>query len=396
MIHVHRYPSPKTFLIVALLSLPIVLASLLQAEDKAGPPPHPVSFQKHVLNADSRFETAGIGDIDGDGKKDVMCGGFWYVAPDWQPHRVGTIEESSGYHNDFANHLQDVDGDGDLDVISVTWFSQEILWRENPGAKGGDWPTHTIDKPGNVETALFADLSGDGVDDIVPNIMGEVAWYEYMKDPAGGPKWIKHTAGQEGAGHGIGVGDVNQDGQWDIICPKGWYEVKKENSQFTYRWHAEFDLGSTSVPILAHDVNEDGQMDLIWGYGHDYGLFWAEQRQEDSKRTWTIHVIDKSWSQPHCLLLADLDGDCRAELITGKRYWAHNGNDPGENDPRCIYYYSFTPKSVSWTRHTIDEGTTAAFGLLSAADDIDGDGDIDLACPGKSGLYVFENLRIKK
>jgi hypothetical protein len=234
------------------------------------------------------------------------------------------------------------------------------------------------------------------VDDIVPNIMGEVAWYEYMKDPAGGPKWIKHTAGQEGAGHGIGVGDVNQDGQWDIICPKGWYEVKKENSQFTYRWHAEFDLGSTSVPILAHDVNEDGQMDLIWGYGHDYGLFWAEQRQEDSKRTWTIHVIDKSWSQPHCLLLADLDGDCRAELITGKRYWAHNGNDPGENDPRCIYYYSFTPKSVSWTRHTIDEGTTAAFGLLSAADDIDGDGDIDLACPGKSGLYVFENLRIKK
>ena len=35
---------------------------------------------------------------------------------------------------------------------------------------------------------------------------------------------------------------------------------------------------------------------------------------------------------------------------------------------------------------------TAGTGLQMDAVDIDGDGDLDLICPGKSGLYLFENL----
>ena len=39
---------------------------------------------------------------------------------------------------------------------------------------------------------------------------------------------------------------------------------------------------------------------------------------------------------------------------------------------------------------------TAGTGLQMTAIDIDGDGDIDLVCPGKSGLYLFENLTKSK
>jgi hypothetical protein len=38
------------------------------------------------------------------------------------------------------------------------------------------------------------------------------------------------------------------------------------------------------------------------------------------------------------------------------------------------------------------EGGTVGFGINTQAVDIDGDGDVDVVAPGKSGLYLFENL----
>ncbi|MGB2864995.1 MAG: HEAT repeat domain-containing protein, partial [Sedimentisphaerales bacterium] len=45
-------------------------------------------FRLHVINADSRFEAAGIADMNRDGKLDIFCGGFWYEAPAWKKHVV--------------------------------------------------------------------------------------------------------------------------------------------------------------------------------------------------------------------------------------------------------------------------------------------------------------------
>jgi hypothetical protein len=354
------------------------------------PPKIGERFKLHVINADSRFEAATAFDVNKDGKLDIFCGGFWYEAPDWKPHFVRDVKEEGNYFYDFANLPMDVDGDGWVDVVNAAWHNKMVFWEKNPGPKGGPWEVFTIDTPGNIETAIAADINGDGQLDILPNIMNQVAWYEYHRDASapGGARWEKHQLPKEAAGHGIGAGDINKDGRCDIVAPKGWLEQTATG----WVWHPEFDLGQTSIPILVHDVDGDGLPDIVWGLGHDYGIYWMKQKVVEGKRTWEKHLIDKSWSQPHFMVMADIDNDGKAELVTGKRYYAHNGHDPGEDDGECIYYYKFDPATQNWTRYTISEGGRVGFGINTVVVDIDGDGDLDIVAPGKSGLYLLENL----
>jgi HEAT repeat protein len=348
-------------------------------------------FKVHVINADSRYEAAGILDVNRDGQLDILSGGFWYEAPGWKKHFVREIKEEGDYFYDFANLPMDVDGDGWTDTVGAAWHNKMVYWVRNPGKTDQPWPVFQIDTPGNMETALAIDINGDGQPDILPNIMTEAAWYEFHRDPSApqGVRWEKHSLPKEAAGHGIGAGDVNKDGRCDVVAPRGWVEQTANG----WQWHQEFDLGSTSIPILVHDVDGDGDSDIIYGLGHNYGVFWLEQTRNGDQRAWEQHLIDDSWSQPHFMLMVDLDNDGKDELLTGKRYHAHNGHDPGGNDPRCIYYYKFDSSTKKWTRHVVHEGGAVGFGINTSVADMDGDGDIDIVAPGKSGLYLIENLR---
>jgi HEAT repeat protein len=359
-------------------------------------------FRLHVINADSRFEAAGVADINNDGKLDIFCGGFWYEAPSWKKHFVRKVTEEGDYYYDFANLPMDIDGDGWIDIADAAWHNKKVFWLRNPGksalhqsgtGSGGQFEVIDIDTPGNIETAIAVDINGDGQLDVLPNIMGQAAWYEFNRDKAApyGVKWTKHQLPKQAAAHGIGAGDVNGDGRCDIIAPAGWLEQTTNTSE-PWVWHAEFNLGPTSIPILVHDVDADGDADIIWGMGHNYGIYWLEQDNTDGNRSWKKHLIDDSWSQPHFLLLADLDNDGVDELVTGKRFHAHNGHDPGGNEPKCVYYYKFDRNERKWHRHLIHEGGDVGFGINTAACDIDADGDIDIVAPGKSGLFLIENL----
>ena len=140
---------------------------------------------------------------------------------------------------------------------------------------------------------------------------------------------------------------------------------------------------------------------------------WLKQSTtDDGKREWTKHSIDDTFSQVHTLVFANLDGKGEPELITGKRVYAHEV-EPGDTDASVVFYYQFDRAAAKWNKHTIFHGDpavnapkdakdrwalkdfpkgSAGTGLQMAAIDMDGDGDTDLVCPGKSGLYLFENL----
>ena len=323
------------------------------------------------------------------------------------------------YYNDFATYPIDVNGDGNPDYLTASYFGKNVGWVENPGKRGGAWTYHELDVPGPSEAAATVDLTGDGIPDFLPNPVNVVAWYEVARKADGkGFDIKKHDFGTQAAGHGVGSGDVNGDGRVDLLTPKGWFEAPADPAHETWAWHPEFNLGATGIQILARDVDGDGLADLVYGMGHDYGLLWMKQNKSASgERTWTKGVIDNSVASVHTLIWADLDGDGKPnELVSGKRVYAHE-TEPGATDGSLIAWYNYDCQACKWVKHVIFQGEpaknapakadqrlalkdfpagTAGTGLQLTAIDIDGDGDLDLVCPGKSGLYLFENLGQEK
>ena len=142
--------------------------------------------------------------------------------------------------------------------------------------------------------------------------------------------------------------------------------------------------------MIVVDLDGDKDNDMIIGNGHDYGLYWWENegRDDEGKINFSEHEIDKSYSQPHTLAWKDLDGDGAEELITGKRFYAHNGKDAGGMEMPCLYYYKWNPDTKEFKRFTIEEGHVGC-GLQIVAEDIDGDQKVDIAVAGKSGTYLL-------
>lgn len=352
-----------------------------------------IAFRTHTLDATSEYSACAAIDVNRDGKLDIFCGGWWYESPSWKRHFVRQVRKIRGRYDGYSHLPLDVDNDGWTDVVNVNWRSESIYWVKNPGAADTEWPRIIIAQPGGMETGRLIDVDDDGVLDILPNGVHFAAWWKRI--PKGNhSQWVRYDLPEEVAAHGIGFGDLNNDNRGDVIGPHGWLEAPVDRRQGKWLWHQEYHLHpDTSIPILVQDVDNDGDHDLIWARGHHYGIYWLEQRiAQTGRRIWVTHTIDTSWSQGHSLLWADLDGDTHPEVITGKRYMAHEGRDPGARDPLVIYRYQYDAERHDWKRHTITSGGSVGFGLDPKVIDLDDDGDLDLVVSGRSGLYWIENL----
>ncbi len=389
---------------LALLLAPVLTACLVHAQSDRrtipgeGPDGTPqLNFFAHQLGTD-HAEAITTLDMNGDGRPDLLSGAYWYENPgasggEWKQHQYRKVGILNEFVSDSGEWTVDVNHDGAPDVVTTGWMVNGLWWFQNPGHAGGLWQPHLVTDSYDTEGGAEADINGDGKPDIILahyNHSG-ILWVDF----SGPQPKVHHVGDTTQDGHGTGVADVDGDGKADILTPFGWFRnIDADHDK--WEWHGDWKLGDAGFPIIGYDVNGDGKLDIIYGEGHSYGLYWLEQQGEGSTRRWVKHTIDESYSQIHALKLVDLDSDGEPELLAGKRYRGHSGHDPGSYDPLVVYYYKIDRKTAKFSRHAISVNGVAGAGTQFIAQDLDGDGDVDVATAGKTGVFFFENLKINR
>jgi hypothetical protein len=293
----------------------------------------------------------------------------------------------------------DVNNDGWVDLIRFDQPGGVCVWYENPKNKNVLWKMHMILPYAGIENPAFVDVDKDGRKDIICNdtLAKQVIW---LKSPVAknDTAWqrfvISHDniKGTNRYTHGLGWGDVNKDGRNDVIVKSGWWESPLNVKDEDWKFHPA-DLGEDCANMFVFDVDEDGDEDIISSSAHNYGLWWHEQQHDAGGNTiWQTHEISKLFSQSHALAMKDINGDGHPDLITGKRYRAHNDGDPGAAEPAVLYWFEFIPgKNPRWIPHLIDDDS--GIGLNFVIEDINKDHLPDIIISNKKGVFFFEQVK---
>lgn len=362
----------------------------IRAAHKLPAPKSPVGFKQHRLDAAFRSEGLALADFNGDGKIDIAAGNVYYAGPDWK--MVPMLGEAKvfnrlGYSDAFLCFADDVNHDGRADLITVGFPGQETRWLENPKTAGAVWKSHLAIAQTGDENPTYLDVDGDGRRELVFMSDGRCALANPGEDPT--QPWgirVISKPGDPSAAHGLGVGDVNRDGRLDVLIPDGWWEGSASPSPLPWSFHPAKFYGGANLCVAYLD--SDGDNDVLGSSPHGYGIAWCEQTPDG----WKTHEIDASMSQTHSIAVADINGDGLPDFVTGKRFWAHNGHDPGSFQPAVLCW--FEQKRVNgqpeWTRHLID--AESGIGLQFEVADINGDGRLDLVTANKNGAFYFEQV----
>ncbi|MBX2920637.1 MAG: VCBS repeat-containing protein [Chitinophagaceae bacterium] len=367
-------------------------------------------FKKHIISRDFISEGVAVGDVNNDGKTDILAGPCWFEAPLWKRHDIDTFKTyavKTAYSRSFLNHAMDVNQDGWIDLIVMDFPGLSADWYENPGKKSGYWKKHRIyDYVGN-ESPLFEDVDGDGQDDIIcaDSKTNQMIWLQAPTRKTD-TQWTRYPIGEKDVlgtdiqGHGLGYGDLNKDGYKDVFTKDGWWAGSADPRRPGWKFHPA-DIGEDCSQMHVADVNADGLPDVVSASAHRYGIWWHPQYKDDQGNIWFDHyTISFSTSQTHSTAMADFNGDGYPDLVTGKRYFAHLERlnpsnkatiDPGSYEKPAIYWFELTPgKKPYWTEHLIDDDSGVGINLV--AKDINGDNRPDIIVANKHGIYFFENL----
>jgi hypothetical protein len=229
------------------------------------------------------------GDLDGDGDLDLVSGGMDNRVYVWQndgsPFSGAWMQQEAGSHTAgvLSVAVGDLDGDGDLDLVSGGIDSRVYVWQNDGSPFSGAWTkqeagSHTSD----VRSVAAGDLDGDGDLDLVSGgDDGKVYAWQNDGSPFSGA-WTRQEVGSHTSYvYSVAAGDLDGDGDLDLVS--GGWDTKvnvwqNDGSPFSGAWTKQ-EVGSHFAvhAVAAGDLDGDGDLDLV-SAGYDYKVYaWQNQ-----------------------------------------------------------------------------------------------------------------------
>jgi len=323
-----------------------------------------------------------VADMDGDGDMDLVSASAndntiaWYendgaANPSWTAADIVTNASAP-----FSVSVADMDNDGDMDIVSASVTNDAIAWYENDGAANPSWTAANIATSADAATSVFvADMDNDGDMDIVSASISDdaIAWYE--NNGAADPSWTAADIATSADGaQSVFVADMDNDGDMDIVSASyhddaiAWYE---NDGAADPSWTAA-DIATSADgarSVFAADLDNDGDMDIVSASSEDDAIAWYEN-DGAANPSWTASDIATSADNAYFIFVADLDNDGDMDIVSASYL-----------DDAIAWYENDGAADPSWTASDIATSADGARFVFVA--DMDNDGDMDIVSASK-------------
>jgi hypothetical protein len=355
----------------------VTLNALPDVAISYGTPNTPPSFTEQVAISTSAIEAWSVysTDIDGDGHMDVLYASndgkiAWYKNTDGAGTFGAEQTISTNVIVAFSVYAIDIDGDNDMDVLSASYRDNKIAWYENTDGAGTFGAQNVISTDANKATSVYStDIDGDGDMDVLSSSFSDnkIAWYENDGTGNFGSQIVISTAASGATS--VYATDMDGDGDMDVLSASwtdnkiAWYENTDGAGTFGAQ-NVISTVAMNASSVYATDMDGDGDMDVLSASNDDHKIAWYENTDGDGTFG-AQQVISTAALSTRSVYATDLDGDGDMDVLSAS--YADN---------KIAWYENTDGDGTFGAQQVI---STAALGAISVyATDIDGDGDMDV------------------
>ncbi|UCD19975.1 MAG: VCBS repeat-containing protein [candidate division WOR-3 bacterium] len=281
-------------------------------------------------------------------------------------------------------YAEDVDSDGDPDILACSWYGNELAWWENGGGSPIAWTKHSIATGFfNAHEITAIDMDGDNDIDVLgaAALTDEIAWFE--NDGLIPPGWTEHTISNSFDGaRSVKAADIDGDGLLDVVGAAllenavTWW---RNNGNSTWTEHVLDNYFGMAHMVYALDIDADGDSDVVAAAYTANTIAWW-RNDGGTPVQFTKQIIDGALAGALGVFAADINNDGHTDVLGTADY-----------TDDVTWYSNSGTSPISWTRTIIDGGCDGAWPVYAA--DLDGDGDIDVlaAANASHDIYWYEN-----